>query len=228
MDARVMQEEKRMDVGRMADLRIANYIYQKIVKRCFDVILSAAALIFLSPLLLIAAIAIKLEDGGPVIYKRYCVGRNEKKYIMYKFRSMKVNAEELITFFDEHQKEKYYSGVKLEDDFRITKIGKILRKTSIDELPQFFTVIKGDMSLVGPRPVIEREAMAYGERKEKLLSVLPGITGIWQTEGRGKVPYLSQEAMEMQLLYIDKCDWKFDIKILMKTFGLVLKREGAR
>ncbi len=198
------------------------------LKRIFDIVGSLCGLVLCSPFFLIVAIAIKKEDGGPVIYKRYCAGKDGKEYIMYKFRSMKVNAENMLDVFAEEQKEQYLLGVKLEDDVRITKVGKFIRTTSIDELPQFVSVLKGDMSFVGPRPVIEREAQVYGADRERLLSVRSGITGVWQVEGRGEVPFLSEEARKMQLSYIDKMGFVFDCKLLLKTVGVVLKRKGAR
>lgn len=202
-------------------------IVYRFVKRSFDVAASLVGLVILSPVFLATALAIKLEDGGPVIHKRYCVGKNGT-YIMYKFRSMKVNADDLIIDFKPDQKERYLRGEKLSDDFRITKVGYFIRKFSIDELPQLYSVLKGDMSLVGPRPVIEREAEEYGNQKEKLLSMRAGITGVWQVEGRGCVPFLSEEAKQMQTSYIDNCSIRLDIVLLLRTVGKVLKREGAR
>ncbi|MCC8050312.1 MAG: sugar transferase [Clostridiales bacterium] len=198
------------------------------VKRTVDVVGSLVGLILCSPVFLVVAVAIKREDGGPILHRRYCAGRNDREYIMYKFRSMKVNADNMLDMFTEEQREQYLSGVKLEDDPRITKVGKFIRATSIDELPQLISVLKGDMSIIGPRPVIEREAQAYGADREKLLSVRSGITGVWQVEGRGEVPFLSEEAKQMQLSYIDKRGFVYDCQLLFKTIGLVLKRKGAR
>lgn len=207
------------------DCHYTGYHY---LKRFFDIILSATALVVLSPVFVIVAIAIKAEDHGPVIHKRYCIGKNNTTYIMYKFRSMKENADDLICEMKPEKKELYLQGVKLMDDPRVTKTGTILRRTSIDELPQLISVLKGEMSLVGPRPVIEREAKAYGDSREQLFRVRPGITGIWQTEGRGEVPFLSQEAIAMQLSYVEKMSFSFDLKIMLQTVLIVLKRKGAR
>ncbi len=200
----------------------------RFAKRSFDIVCSLLGLIVLSPVFLIAAVAIKLDDGGAVIHRRYCIGKDGNSYVMYKFRTMCENADNMMNMFSGEQKERYMRGEKLADDPRITQIGHILRKTSIDELPQLFSVLKGDMSIVGPRPVIDREAEAYGVDKNKLLSVRAGITGIWQVYGRGEIAYLSKEAMDMQLRYVDECSIYTDFKILWKTAAVVCKGKGAR
>lgn len=156
------------------------------------------------------------------------MGKGNKPYIMYKFRTMMADADHRLDLFSTEQLEQYMQGVKIEDDPRITKIGRFLRSTSIDELPQLFTVLKSDMSLIGPRPVIEREAAAYGEQREKLLSCKPGITGLWQVKGRGTIPYLSQEARQLQIEYVERQGFLLDIFILFETVRIVLSRKGAR
>lgn len=197
-------------------------------KRVCDVLLSAVLLALLSPVLAVAALLIKSEDGGPVLHRRYCVGEKGKPYIMFKFRTMIVDADNHLDAFSAEQLAQYMQGVKIEDDPRITRIGRVLRSTSIDELPQLLTVLKSDMSLIGPRPVIEREAAAYGEQREKLLSCKPGITGLWQVEGRGTVPYLSEEAKRLQLEYVERQGFMLDLYILIETIKVVLSRKGAR
>lgn len=209
------------------DCRMKRAVYHT-VKRCFDLIFSLVALCILSPLLAVVSIMVRLEDGGPVLHRRICVGKGNKTYIMYKFRTMLVDADNRLDLFSEEQLLQYMQGVKIEDDPRITKIGRFLRSTSIDELPQLFSVLKSDMSLVGPRPVIEREAAAYGTQREKLLSCKPGITGLWQVRGRGTIPYLSDEAMELQLEYVERQSILTDLQILMETVKIVLSRKGAR
>lgn len=197
------------------------------VKRAFDVAASLAALILLSPFLLIIAVLIQIDSPGPVIHKRWCVGK-KGPYAMLKFRTMVADADDLEKYFQGDDLETYLQGVKIEDDPRITKIGKVLRPRSLDELPQLINVLKGDMSLIGPRPVIEREAEAYGTDREKLLSCRPGITGCWQVAGRGDIAYLSDEARSLQLYYVDHQSLGLDIEILIKTFKAVLSRRGAR
>lgn len=139
-----------------------------------------------------------------------------------------MDADNLERWLTPEQMERYRTDCKLEDDPRITKIGKILRKTSLDELPQLISVLKGDMSLVGPRPVVPREAEAYGEKKKLLLSVKPGITGWWQVNARSDIPFLCEEAKELQLYYAKHCSLTLDIKILFMTVAVVVKGKGAK
>ena len=152
----------------------------KIIKRTTDFVLATLALILLSPVFAIIAIAIKLESKGPVFFKHTRIGKNGKIIKLYKFRSMVVNAEELIKSFTPEQMKEYKENYKLTDDPRITKVGKILRKTSLDELPQLLNIIKGDLSIIGPRPVVAEELKKYGYNIDKFLSVTPGLTGYWQ------------------------------------------------
>lgn len=197
------------------------------VKRCFDVVVSLLVLVLLSPLLLVVAILIKREDGGPVLHRRVCVGKGDRPYIMYKFRTMRVDADQRLDLFSDRDRELYLQGVKMEKDPRVTQIGAFLRKTSIDELPQLLSVLKSDMSLIGPRPVIEREAAVYGDGRELLLSCKPGITGLWQVRGRGTIPYLSEEAQRLQLEYVREQSLLLDIRILIETVKVVLTGRGA-
>lgn len=199
-----------------------------IIKRCFDLLLSFLGLCIISPLFAVVALMIKMEDGGPVLYRRICVGKENKTYIMYKFRTMLNDSDNRLDMFTPLQLEQYMQGVKLQDDPRITRIGRFLRSTSIDELPQLISVLKSDMSLVGPRPVIEREAEAYGDKRELLLSCKPGITGLWQVKGRGIIPFLSEEAKQLQLEYVKNQSFKLDIQIMFETIKIVFSRKGAR
>lgn len=201
-------------------------IIYRFVKRVFDVIVSLILLVILSPLFLIVSIIIKLDSKGPVIHGRKCIGLN-KDYYMLKFRSMVSDANNLEKYLTPDQIEKYKREVKLENDPRITKTGKFIRETSIDELPQLINVLKGEMSLVGPRPVSPDDAIAYGEDLSKVLSVKPGITGYWQTNGRSDVTYASGERQKLELYYVDNCSLSMDFKILLSTFGVVLKKEGV-
>lgn len=203
-------------------------IIYRFLKRLFDMTVSVLGLIVLSPILLIIALMIKLDSPGPVFHKRVCVGRDNNPYYMYKFRSMTQNADELFDLFTPEQLEDYMHGVKIDGDPRITRIGHILRQTSLDEIPQLISVLKGDMSLVGPRPVIEREAAEYGADREKLLSCRAGITGCWQVEGRGTIPFLSEEAKRLQLYYVEHQSLGLDILLLFKTVKVVLSRKGAK
>lgn len=196
------------------------------VKRVFDVILTSCALIVLSPLFLLIAIAIRLDSRGPIIYGHQRIGKNGIPFKMYKFRSMVINADQLIDSFTPEQKKEYYENFKLEKDPRITKVGNFLRKTSLDELPQLINVLKGELSLVGPRPIVEAELEKYGAQKEKFLSVTPGVTGYWQANGRSDTTY--EQRIEMELHYVDHASFALDLKILWDTVGAVLKRKGAK
>lgn len=200
----------------------------KFIKRTFDIMASTAVLVILSPVLLVIAVLIRLDSPGPVFHRRVCVGKGDKQYYMYKFRSMRMNADDMFDLFTPEQMEAYLQGVKIDDDPRITKIGHFLRETSLDEIPQFISVFLGDMSIVGPRPVIEREAAEYGADRDKLLSCRAGITGCWQVEGRGTIPFLSEEAKRLQLYYVDHQSLGLDVKILFKTVKVVLSRKGAK
>lgn len=195
------------------------------IKRFMDVILSTIALVVLSPIFLIIAIAIKIESKGPVFFKHARIGKNGKIIKLYKFRSMVINAEELIKSFTPEQMKEYKENYKLTNDPRITKIGKFLRKTSLDELPQLFNIIKGDLSIIGPRPVVTDELKKYGTNTEKFLSVTPGLTGYWAANGRSCTTY--EQRMQMELYYIDNLSLKMDIKVFFKTIEAVIKREGA-
>ena len=195
------------------------------VKRCLDVVLSFIALILLSPVFLVIAILIKLEDKGPAIYKHKRVGKNGKDLFLYKFRSMQANPAPLEELLTPEQLAEYKVNFKLENDPRITKIGKFLRKSSLDELPQLVNILKGELSIVGPRPVVEEECQRYGEKREKFLSVAPGLTGYWQSNGRSAVTY--EDRMNMELYYVDHQSLWLDIKIIFWTVKAVLTGKGA-
>lgn len=204
--------------------KISKKVYIKI-KRVIDVILASVALILLSPLFAIIAIAIKIDSNGPVFFAHKRIGKNGKIIKLYKFRSMVINAEELIKSFTPEQMREYKENYKLTNDPRITKVGKFLRKTSLDELPQLINIINGDLSIIGPRPLVADELEKYGVNKDKFLSVTPGLTGYWAANGRSNTTY--EQRMEMELYYIDNLSLKMDIKVFFKTILSVLKKEGA-
>ena len=204
--------------------KISKKVYIK-VKRVIDVILASIALILLSPLFAIIAIAIKIDSKGPVFFAHKRIGKNGNIIKLYKFRSMVINAEELIKSFTPEQMREYKENYKLTNDPRITKVGKFLRKTSLDELPQLINIINGDLSIIGPRPVVADELEKYGTNKDKFLSVTPGLTGYWAANGRSNTTY--EQRMEMELYYIDNLSFKMDVKVFFKTILSVLKKEGA-
>lgn len=215
------------------EIDIENKLYKKAqekivyrtTKRIMDVILSSIALIVLFPVFLLIGIAIKLDSRGSVFFAHKRIGKDGKPIYIYKFRTMLPNAEEMIQNFNEEQMKEFKENYKLKNDPRITKVGKFLRKASLDELPQIVNILKGDLSIIGPRPVIEEELELYANRKYKFLSVTPGLTGYWQANGRSTTTY--EERINMELYYIDnRCLW-LDIKLFFKTFISVIKRDGA-
>lgn len=202
----------------------------KILKRLIDVILSMVLLIIFFPLMLWVAFKIKRNDGGPIFYCQQRIGKNLKNFEFYKFRSMILASEEIMANWESSKSEEWICYVennfKLNNDPRITKIGRWIRSTSIDELPQLFNVIRGDMSLVGPRPLMLREKDDYGEENLSNYSkVKPGITGLWQVSGRSNTSFEKRIALDQ--LYIFKSSLISDVFILAKTVLVVFKKTGA-
>lgn len=197
----------------------------KIMKRGMDIFIASIALVLLLPLFLIITIAIKLDSKGKVIFKHKRIGKDGKEIYIYKFRTMVENAQDLIKSFTPEQMKEFKENFKLEKDPRITKVGGFLRKTSLDELPQLINILKGDLALIGPRPVINEELEKYSTNKSKLLSVTPGLTGYWAANGRSNTTY--EQRMTMELYYVDNISLKLDAEIFAKTVVSVLKREGA-
>lgn len=195
-------------------------------KRSFDVISSLCAIVLFSPVLIILTILVKLDSKGPIIFAHKRLGKDGKVIKVYKYRTMVQNAEELLKKLTPEQKKEYEKNFKLENDPRITKIGQFLRKTSLDELPQLFNILYGNMSVVGPRPIVQKELSKYGIFSDKLLSAKPGLTGNWQANGRSDTTY--EERVKLDIEYIDNRSFWNDIKIILKTVITVLRREGAR
>ncbi|WP_244093906.1 sugar transferase [Jeotgalibacillus sp. R-1-5s-1] len=193
-----------------------------------DVTGALFGLIVLSPLLIcIAATYLFGQGKGPVFFKQRRLGKSGQEFYIYKFRSMIMNAEEYLKNNEILYKKYLENNFKLEpeDDPRITRIGKFLRKTSLDELPQLINVLKGEMSLVGPRPIVEEELKKYGERSDEFLTVAPGVTGYWQVCGRSEIGY--PERVNIELYYVYHQSLTLDVKILVKSIFYVLKRKGA-
>jgi lipopolysaccharide/colanic/teichoic acid biosynthesis glycosyltransferase len=194
-------------------------------KRTIETIFSLGLLVVLSPLLLLICIGIKFSNWqAPIIFKQVRVGKNEATFVMYKFRTMVPDADQLLgRYLDKNEIEG--AMFKLKKDPRVTRLGRFLRKTSLDELPQLINVLKGEMALVGPRPPLEREVVSYSEKDKQRLCVTPGCTGLWQVSGRNELSF--QEMVALDLYYINNLSWLLDLKIIMKTIGVVFLPKGA-
>ncbi|MEY8323701.1 sugar transferase [Lachnospiraceae bacterium 54-11] len=230
LDTNVMEKT----VSHVGELNSDRYhmqaVYQKKnpaylkLKRGMDILLSAAALVFLAPVFLFTALAIKLEDGGPVLFCQYRAGKDMKPFKIYKFRSMLVNADAKMP---EMMKDNEQTGhaFKIKNDPRITRVGKFIRKFSIDELPQLINIIKGDMSIVGPRPILTFQMAECSGYERQRLVVQPGLTCYWQIGGRANIGW--KDWIEMDLDYIEDMSLWTDIKIIARTVPAVFDREGA-
>lgn len=197
----------------------------QIAKRIIDIVLSVIGLIISAVPMAVISLLIKIESPGPVIYIHNRIGKDGKPLPLLKFRSMYENADSMFEEFTSEQKLEWEKNFKLENDSRITRVGRVLRKTSLDELPQFVNILKGELSLVGPRPVVAEELERYGEDKAKFLSVTPGLTGYWQAYARSTCTY--ERRMEMELFYVENANFWWDIKIMFVTVGAVLHCRGA-
>lgn len=223
------EEMNEMEIDRV---EVSHKIYM-LIKRVVDIIgalLGCSILVLLTLIVWIANFITK--DRGPIFYAHKRIGKHGKEFNMYKFRTMCNNAQEMVK--DEETMKKYFSqdaikewkeNFKIEGDPRITKVGKFLRKTSLDEVPQVINILKGDLSIIGPRPITKEEVERYEENKDKLLSITPGLTGYWAANGRSDITY--KERMKMELYYVDNISFKLDLKIFFKTIIIVLKRQGA-
>ncbi len=213
----------------VVELTQKNMLVNIFFKRMMDILLSLILLIFLLPFFVIIGIMIKLDSKGHIFFLQERIGKNGKKFKIIKFRTMYVNNDEnvhkeyVIKFIKEGKKDE--SGIyKIKNDPRITKVGKFLRKFSIDEFPQLINVLKGEMSLVGPRPPIQYEVENYDEWHKRRLSVKPGMTGMWQVSGRNKIGF--EDMVLLDIYYVENFNIWLDMVILVKTFFVVLKREG--
>lgn len=203
---------------------------EKGIKRLFDIFVGLIGTILLIPITIGIYIVKKIlkEDNGPIFYDQLRIGKNGKYFKLYKYRSMIVGADEILKEYLEKNEEariEFEENQKLKNDPRITKLGKFLRKTSLDEFPQFINILKGDMSLVGPRPIVDREVKLFGDKMKTIHSVRPGLTGYWAANGRSDTTY--DQRVEMEAYYAENFSLLLDIKIIFKTIKSVLKKEGA-
>ncbi|HEY9908096.1 MAG TPA: sugar transferase [Thermosynechococcaceae cyanobacterium] len=214
--------------------RAASFVIDRLngefAKRLFDIGFSLAVLILFSPLYLLLILLIGLSSPGPVFYVQERVGKNFRRFGCIKFRTMVRNADEMLLELMETSprlRREFRSNFKLRRDPRITWVGRLLRVTSLDEFPQFWNVLKGDMSVVGPRPVVVEELAKYGKHADRVLSIRPGITGLWQVSGRNNIPY--PKRVQVDLYYLNCRHFLMDLWIIIKTIGVVLfpKDNGA-
>jgi exopolysaccharide biosynthesis polyprenyl glycosylphosphotransferase len=195
-----------------------------LMKRMLDIVLSSLALFVLSPIMLVIAIAVRLGSPGPIFYRAARIGRKGRTFCCFKFRTMVVNADKLKADL-EHMNEREGVLFKIVNDPRITRVGRVLRKYSLDELPQFYNVLRGDMSLVGPRPPIASEVEQYDLAHLRRLDVLPGITGLWQVEARQDPSFDSY--ISLDTAYVENWSFWLDLKILARTVGVVFSGTGS-
>ena len=200
------------------------------IKRIFDIFCSLIGIMLLIPIsLLVKIVYICTGDFHSIYYRHKRLGKNGKFIRIFKFRTMVPNADEILRDWlknNPEKREEYLRDRKIDNDPRITKMGNILRKTSIDEFPQFINILIGDMSLIGPRPVVKDEVEVYGKNKKKFLSMRPGLTGYWASQGRSNISY--DERVKMELYYIDHCGLLLDIRIIFDTIYAVIKKDGAK
>ena len=212
------------------DKKIKRYIIYNIVKRVVDIIGGFIGIVFLIPITIVISIAriITKENDGPLFYEQLRIGKNGKQFRLYKYRSMVVGADDILSSYlaeNEEARKEYKKYKKLKKDPRITKVGNFMRKFSIDEFPQFINVLKGQMSLVGPRPYLPREKSDMGDSYNTIITVKPGITGYWQVNGRNDIDF--EERTQMDVEYIKNRNLWSDFKIIIKTVTKILKKEGA-
>ena len=230
MPLAVLDMESLID-GHIVAFKIRNNLshwYNCLLKRAFDFICTSIGIVLLSPVFLAISLWIYKDSPGPIIFRHYRVGKNGEMFPCYKFRSMCVDADQKLKDLLENNpkaRAEWERDFKLKDDPRITRSGAFLRKTSLDELPQLFNVLKGEMSLVGPRPIIQAEVSRYGKYIWDYYLVRPGVTGMWQTSGRSDVEY--DERVQMDTWYVRNWNVWFDVVLIWRTFGVVLKRKGA-
>lgn len=202
----------------------------KFVKRLFDILFSLFVLIVFSPLYLIIALVIAITSPGPIFYIQERVGKNHKHFNCIKFRTMVNNADEILDEMiakSPQMRSEFEDNFKLREDPRVTPIGKFLRITSLDEFPQFWNVLIGDMSVIGPRPLVPEELCKYGNKIDKILTISPGITGLWQVSGRNDIPYPVR--VQIDVYYVNYRSWLLDLWVIFKTIGVVIfpRNNGA-
>lgn len=228
--AEVDTVEKITPVSTNIDNKRFKLVIEKGIKRLIDIIAGLIGTILLIPITICIYIAKKIlkEDDGPIFYDQLRIGKNGKHFKLYKYRSMVIGADKILEEYlakNEEARIEFEQNQKLKNDPRITKLGSFIRKTSLDEFPQFINILKGDMSLVGPRPIVDREVELFGDKMKTVHSVRPGLTGYWAANGRSDTTY--EQRVEMEAYYAENFSLLLDIKIIFKTIKSVIKKEGA-
>ena len=196
--------------------------FYKIIKTIFDLFFALIFLVVSSPIFISIALLVKLSSRGPIFFLQKRIGKNKKSFNCIKFRTMHPEAEDILENLiinNEALRKEFEETHKLKNDPRITNIGKFLRKTSLDEIPQFLNVIKMEMSIVGPRPIVKKEILKYGKSYKKVISIKPGITGLWQVSGRNNLSY--KRRVTLDCLYVDNMNPIIDLRIIIRTFGVI-------
>ena len=229
-EAVLVRDEENEEIKPIIVVTKKQNIIYRFIKRAIDIFAGLVGVILLIPLMIVVEIIriAKKENQGPLFYEQLRIGKNGRQFRMYKFRSMCMNADDTLKEYlknNEEARKEFKKYKKLKKDPRITKVGKVLRETSLDEFPQLINVLLGNMSLVGPRPYLPREKEDMGEYYSSIIKVKPGITGYWQIRGRSKTSF--NDRLKMDLQYVNNCSLKNDIKILFKTFAKVFKKDGA-
>lgn len=215
----IILERVKLDRSKVKGRKFYHFL-----KRIFDIVASVIALVLLSPLFAYLAHTIRKEDGGPAFYSQERIGKNGKPFIMYKFRSMVVDADKHLKELEE-QNEIDGAMFKMKNDPRVTNIGHVIRKYSLDELPQLYNVLIGDMSLVGPRPPLPSEVEEYNDYDKQRLKVTPGCTGLWQVTKRNDADF--EEMVELDIKYINHSGLLYDLYLMFKTIGVVIHPNSA-
>ena len=228
--AEVDTVEKITPVSTNVDSKRFKLIIEKGIKRLVDIIAGLAGTILLIPITICIYIAKEIlkENDGPIFYDQLRIGKDGKHFKLYKYRSMVIGADKILEEYlaeNEEARIEFEQNQKLKNDPRITKLGNFIRKTSLDEFPQFINILKGDMSLVGPRPIVDREVELFGDKMKTVHSVRPGLTGYWAANGRSDTTY--EQRVEMEAYYAENFSLLLDIKIILKTIKSVIKKEGA-
>ena len=225
----IIKFDENIKVLKKKEHKSFNEVTYSFLKRALDITASATALLLLSPVFLVTSIAIRKDSDGPAMFTQKRIGKDGKLFEIYKFRTMVPDADKKLFELlenDEEAAREYKLNKKLKNDPRITKVGNFLRKTSIDELPQLINVLKGDMSLVGPRPYLPREIDDMGNYYDTIIESKPGITGLWQVSGRSNTTF--EDRLEFDMEYNENKGFFYDMGLLTKTVGVVLNKDGAK